>query len=326
MGHFRYTPSEEDLKEQYRRLLIKYNYKDEKNKKVIDAITREYQQMVKQARYDNGYRTIGQKIKEKISEEIDKDRQEEDRKKALRSKKWTKQDMLNIVAEMKTILSKVIPLEIKNSAEITYRIRCTLAAEGRKKEIYDTCSSNISVVSIQDAVVFRGLQEKLEYCVMSLVGGNEEKSETVLRNIEDKLGQHVYEICLRHLPDEDPIEDLEIRRAVRGSSGIGDNKEALMKANNNVFAVLLSLPGVAAILLNIVFFYDMLSNGNLGELINVGNYYPIVLGIAWIFLMIRVRKANIRRIERRKRILGKEKNAKASQAGKLAYILSHLFR
>ena len=68
MGYFKYTKSEEELKEQYRRLLIKFNYKDERKKKVIDEITKEYEEMLKQVKYDNGYRTFGQKLKEKASE------------------------------------------------------------------------------------------------------------------------------------------------------------------------------------------------------------------------------------------------------------------
>lgn len=68
MEYFRYIKSETDLREQYRRLLVKYDYKDERNKKIIDDITKEYEQMVRQARYDNGYRTFGQKIKEKATE------------------------------------------------------------------------------------------------------------------------------------------------------------------------------------------------------------------------------------------------------------------
>ena len=42
MAYFRQTDSLDDLKQQYKRLLTKFDYKDPKNAKLLEAIDKEY--------------------------------------------------------------------------------------------------------------------------------------------------------------------------------------------------------------------------------------------------------------------------------------------
>lgn len=233
--------------------------------------------MVQQARYDNGYRTFGQKIMEKATDSYNEYKRaqemEANRKSALANKAWTKQDLIDIIDEIKDFMRKTIPMQIRDGNEtVIGNIKIAIYGSKRTKEIYDACTNNIALVSKEEAERIERLKEKLEYCVFYLVGKDESKEETVLRQLEDKLGKEAYSICLRYLPEDvDPIEDLYIRKAAKVNGGEEENEEKFLKIMNTIFAFLLSLPGVACLLFWFVFVFEMLSE-DLSAFLEIPSY------------------------------------------------------
>lgn len=330
MGYFTYTKSEEELKEQYRKLLIKYNYKDERNKKIIEAISQEYQQMLKQVKYDNGYRTFGQKIKEKAEAGYNdykrNQEMEANRKDALRTRIWTKEDLQKILNEMKAIMRRTIPAELRCDNEyIIKQIKMSIYGAKRKKEIYDACTKYIAYVRSEDGERFNRLKEMLEYCVFYLAGKDESKEETILRQLEDQLGQYAQDICNEYLDDDvDPIEDLKIRREAQIWAGNEEAQEKDLKVISNALAVFFSLPGIAVILIWLAFVYDMLQT-NIAALTEIGSYVPLFIGLGWLWFIHLIKKTNQKRIERRNRIIGKEKNKEIHNQVSILRFIMRLF-
>lgn len=195
----------------------------------------------------------------------------------------------------------------------------------RKKEVYDACTNYLALVSKEDAEYFKQLKEKLEYCVFYLVGRDETKEESALRQLEDQFGKYAYEICLRYLPEDvDPIEDLEIRNAAKVMGGLEESEEKGLKSIVAGMIFLLSLPGIAIILIWLAFAFDMFST-DIGVLLDIRNYIPFFIGLIWMWVVSLVWKGNKLRIERRKRVVGKEKNVKIHNQTSIIRLVLRLF-
>lgn len=301
MGYFRYTKSEEDLKSQYRQLLIRYDYKSGKNKRVIDAITKEYEQMVKQARYDNGYRTFGQKIKEEFTEAINENKrvqeQEASRKRALANKPYTQQDLQRLMLEQKNYLRKMIPIAIKEDYDYK-TLKAIIISADREKEIYDSCMNIITSMGNYESQEIFDMKEKMEYCVFSLAGKDEDKSELLLKKVEDQLGVYAQQVFEQCEPAVDPIKELEIKRMVREKIWAKKERSISLK----ILEIMLSIPGFL-----IIFFpLAIMAEDKEFELSII--LVATGIGLFWIWITHLAMKGTKLRVEDRKRIRGRERD------------------
>lgn len=151
------------------------------------------------------------------------------------------------------------------------------------------------------------------------------KEEKVLRNLEDQLGQYAYEICKKYLSDTvDPIEDLEIRNEAKKWAGRDEAQEKDLKRASFGIAIIFSFPGIIVILFWLAFAYDMLQT-EIDAFADISNYIPLILSIIWLWIASLIHKGNKARIERRKRIVGKEKNIKIHNQVSIMRLIMRLF-
>lgn len=278
MGYFTYSKSEENLKEQYRKLLIKYDYRSGKNKKIIDEITAEYNQMVKKAKYDNGYRTKGQKVAESIGKAARDIEENNNWKRNVTSKKYTKEDLQDLLAENKMLIRKLVYSAVQKKEYRYENIQASLVGNVRPKRIYDACVKSCLDDSADTMQQIERLRMTMECATLSLSGGNKKNSEVLLSKIEDSLGEYVKSEFLKIAPkDIDPIEDLEYVR----KSQIDEARNKSDVLGKKLLVVTLAIPlliigGIAGFMV-------------LGELTTAGGYRDasvFIIGIIAVVMII----------------------------------------
>ena len=305
MAYFTNPRTEEELKEQFRQLLIKYDYRNPKNEKLIAEIRKEYEQTLKQIKYDNGYRTAGQQIKEGITGYINKQsaeyEKEEARKRALRNKPYTKQDLSNLIEEQKRFINGSVQKILVAQNHGYEDLKEAIINAKRGKDIYDVYAGNR----------IHEMKERLEYCVLALAGKNELQAEIMLSKVEDQLGAYVKQVFQQYEKNTvDPIIEMKAMQwaSIRGKQ---------IRYNERVFKVLKVLsyiPGVLAIMIGLPLILD-------------GGLVIVAIGIAWILFARFLHKTNTRMRQRKKRIRTEEEQYTAdSWISGIAHFLSHLFR
>lgn len=333
MGYFTYTRSEEELKNQYRKLLIQYDYRSGKNKKIINQITKEYEDMLEKIRYDNGERTIGQRVKEGIGGYFDKivaeQEQEKARRRALEDKVYSKQDLTDIVNKQKKYLNQLIYEIVSGQTNAYVKLKRLVNRESNGKSIYDEFGEPFGALFTHEIdrgtdsklnTRLDGIKEELECCVFSLAGKNEKNAELVLQKIDEQLGQYMKTIFLKY-EDEmvDPIKELKALKKVE------EDKRA-DKATpfvNTFFKLLAYGPGLLAIFLGIILLLEApITLYNLWEV-----PIPFLVGIGWILLVNWWRKITARAAEKRNRVRTmKQQKSQDKAAAGISHLISSLFK
>lgn len=294
MAYFTNPRTEEELKEQYRKLLIRYDYRNSKNEKLIAEIRKEYEQKLKQIRYDSGYRTTAQKIKESVTSYLAQQsaeyEQEEDRKRALRNKPYTKQDLLNLIEEQKRFINDTVYQILKEQSSGYTNLKEIVMNAVRGKEIYDVYSG-IGLASLSPAKLNADckdlremvkMKERMEYCVLSLAGRNEKQMEIMLSQVEDQLGNCVKQVFQQYEKKVvDPIVEMEALKQAREKTKQRRVERATTKPLEVLFLLLLSSPGVVAIIIGLIGIFE-------------GGIVVAVLGTVWVLFVRFLYKTNVK--------------------------------
>lgn len=331
MGYFTYTRSEEELKNQYRQLLIKYDYRSGKNKKIINQITKEYEDMLEKIKYDNGERNIGQRVKEGIEgyfgKIVDEQEQEKARRSALENRVYSKQDLTVIVNKQKKYLNELVFEIVSGQTNGYVKLKRSVARASNGKSIYDEFGEPLGVLFTHE--VDRGtdyklttrldaIKEELECCVFSLTGKNEKNAEQILQKIDEQLGQYIKTIFLQY-EDEivDPIKELKALKKVE------EDKRA-DKATpfvNTFFKLLAYGPGLFVIFIGIVLLVE--APPTISQLWEVP--IPFLVGIGWILFINWWRKIVARADEKRNRVRTlKQQRAQDKAASGISHLISSL--
>lgn len=113
MSYFFNNPkTEEELKEQFRKLLVKYDYHNPSNVKLISDMRNEYEKELLRIKRANGYRTPFEKftsfVKNEINDVKELQRIEQERIARLRNHKYTKDEYIKAYQTTQMYLGKVI--------------------------------------------------------------------------------------------------------------------------------------------------------------------------------------------------------------------------
>lgn len=327
--YFYYAASEEEINEQYRKLLVKYDYRNIENRGIIDSISKEYERILGQVRYDNGYRTIGQKLKEMVIEEKEsyiayknERNLELDRRNKLANRKWTNEELSLILEEMRECLKRVIPMQFNSGDKLIIdSIKMKVYSSKRKKELYDACTERVHFINQGEAQIITEIKEKLEYCVLSLLNGDDDMTEKQLRNIEDNFGEFAEGICREYIDENiDPIEEMRLMKLGDVLAGNKEKAEADWKLASLAVTVFASIPGVVILFICLLFVVE-------GGLFDSETFGLLIVGVIWLWVTTGIHKANKTRIERHNRIVGKQKNIQEKTNGSIVRIITRgLFR
>lgn len=233
MSYFIYTNTEEELKNQYRKLLIKYDYKSGKNQSIIDSITKEYEAMLKKVRYDNGYRTLGQKVVESINKYVkqvaDDEEQEQARISALENRKYTVQDLSNMLVEMKRAINNAMYTIVKPQGDTYEMMKGVISGTKGGEQVYlHFMKIHVGCLSEEERLKFHKQREEIEYCVFSLCNKDEKKWDEYLHKVNEQLGLYMKKAFLQY-EDKfgDPIIAVQAERKFKRDLDWERKKNAL---------------------------------------------------------------------------------------------------
>lgn len=209
MSYFNNPKTEEELKNQYRRLLIKYDYRSEKNVKVIEEIRREYNLLQMQIKRANGYRTPTEKIYDEVkafTKEVgEAHRAEEQRINQLKNHAYTKAEIQSLIEKTKSCVDKIVYSIVKKQL-VPYVSLHKVVARCDSEQICRWFNTHaVSAVPVNLHTEYDEVREKLEYALKSR--SNDKKSqEAFMVQMEKMIGNHIA-LVFRKYEDEliDPI-------------------------------------------------------------------------------------------------------------------------
>ncbi|QFJ54036.1 hypothetical protein [Pseudobutyrivibrio xylanivorans] len=205
MKYFKYDSSTslEDIDNQYRALLKKYNYKDSNNEKILAEIDNEYSAVVAQAKYDSGYRTLGQSIVESFQDGARKKQDKRDVIEQIRKSKYTKSDLELILKDFQNYIREEVKYTLKGSSYIflkylieygdDVRVYNFLVIRPKKYGYYNFLTDDADVIkqkielSDQREQTIEHLRLRLSSCVLYLSKNDKDKANERLSTIEGKL-------------------------------------------------------------------------------------------------------------------------------------------
>ncbi|MSS62795.1 hypothetical protein [Velocimicrobium porci] len=209
MSYFNNPQTEEELKNQYRRLLIKYDYRSDKNIKIIEEIRREYNLLQMQIKRANGYRTPTEKIYDEVkafTKEVgEAHRAEEQRINQLKNHTYTKAEIQSLIEKTKSCVDKIVYSIVKKQL-VPYVSLHNVVARCDSEQICRWFNTHaVSAVPVNLHTEYDEVREKLEYALKSR--SNDKKSqEAFMVQMEKMIGNHIA-LVFRKYEDEliDPI-------------------------------------------------------------------------------------------------------------------------
>ena len=209
MSYFNNPKTEEELKNQYRRLLIKYDYRSEKNVKVIEEIRKEYNAIQMQIKRANGYRTPTEKIRDEVksfaTEVGEAYRNEERRINQLKNHTYTKAEIQSLIEKTKYYVDKIV-YSIVEKQLVPYVSLHNVVFRCDSEQICRWFNTHaIKAVPSNLSTEYDEVREKLEYALKSK--SNDKKSqEAYMIQMEKMIGNHIASVFKKY-EDEliDPI-------------------------------------------------------------------------------------------------------------------------
>lgn len=194
MGYFIRPQSEEDLKEQYRKLLIKYDYRSSKNQSLIEDITREYNQLSRQLKSE-GVKKVVKEVSDSYqslkAKHIREKEEENERIRRMRNKNYSNQEIQTMIVELYKELDVILKEIVKDNKGSYY----SLSKMSYRLDDTHLCRwfhNNLGGYALQgDMVRYDTIREKLEYALKGRAGGNSKSEEAIMTAHEKSLGQHI---------------------------------------------------------------------------------------------------------------------------------------
>lgn len=213
MSYFNNPRTEEELKDQYRKLLSKYDYHNPQNVKIMSDMRKEYEETLMKIKRANGYRTPLEKVtdsaKSYVKSEINEYKAikaaEKERINRLRNHKYTKEEYVKSYNSVKHYLEQMIEDIIKCNAFtviITQNINI-LDNIG----FYQWFNTQEYFGSPELRAKYISAREVLEYAILSISEQTKTDNDKNLLKMEESLGKYFKEYyrkcCDKYL---DPIE------------------------------------------------------------------------------------------------------------------------
>lgn len=219
MAYFNNPRTEEELKDQFRRLLAKFDYRDPKNEKLISAIRKEYNEKLLEIKRANGYQTTFEKVSSTIEKKLDEVKKANEAEKArierLQNHRYTKEEYTKLYNNVKVNLSNLIQaLVIEN--------KCTKNIINRLNELdnvgfYQWFNAQRFFIAVSDDELmekYNSSREVLEYAIQSISKQTKTKYEKNLEIMEEAMGKYFreyYQACCDKYLDPIEISEYEIQ-------------------------------------------------------------------------------------------------------------------
>lgn len=309
MNYFKDVDTEDELIEQYRRLLIKYDYKSGRNQKIIEEIEKEYKLVLKRMPIEGkNVPEFVKTISRSMNAAEQKQQAEADRKKALATRSYTKKDLSDYINEKKMFIRRSLIEIIKDG--VTYQwMKSNILHNMTDFAIFEGYLSNLKNINDRSwEKGFHDIDEKIEYAVFYLTGRNEKNTETVLRKLDSQMGAYIRSI-FPQLEDEyaDPIL---VRQSIKNYHPNIEKMgtEILPKLFGAIFIV---TPVLIAAIFVLEFFMQSISDG-----IYAAMLCTLILLIYFVICVL-VKKIWKKNINGRARVRAEEREKKKEYWGNI---------
>ena len=195
MGYFNNPKTEEELDNQCRALLKKYNYRSGQSNPTIERILQEYKTLKMEIKRANGYRTPREEIvsfaKEVSNDSKQKRANEQARVSALQNHKYSKAEMEQLIFECKKCLDIMLK-ETVQEEKFSYIGLQNVVSESDPEYVLRWFNRRTDIFTNNKEVLKRYdiAREKLEYAFKSMAT-NKRTQETYMLQMEKSLGNYI---------------------------------------------------------------------------------------------------------------------------------------
>lgn len=317
----------DELKNQYRALLRKYDYMSGKNEALIKKIESEYNLLYKQIERANGQTTLGEDIKNLLHNKVDKMKreidEEERRLNYLRNKVYTTQDIQNMLNKQKKIIYEGMALAVQagnithTSGQINFKSKNDRELYFYIEEFFMTASSFYAIKLKSDKAermteILKELKEIRQLTAIAISSTVKRKNvnETeLLENMRVSFGRYIRSV----LPEVeerfvDPIDTYN--RTKFANERVKNNRMGIALIKIILFVV----PLVGIVLIFISMYLD-----------GFGLYFPLFIGyfiyIFIMYLLISIGRAVRMAFGKRRGLSETEINRRVTGLARIIYML-----
>lgn len=317
----------DELKEQYRALLRKYDYMSGKNEDLLKKIESEYNQIYKQIERANGQTTFSEDITNFVHTKLDKMnteiKEDERRLNYLRNKVYTTQELQSMIDKQKRILYEGMALAVQaggithTAAQINFKSKKDRELYFYVEEFLRAGSSFYALKLKTDKAnrlteLFNELKELRDLTTIAFSSTARHKGINdieYLENMRVALGKYIRTV-FSQVEEKfvDPIDTYN--RAKRANAKVKDNKVGVVL----IHIILFLVPLIGSILITI----DMYNDGfglNFMLIIGYCIYAPIM------YLLISIGRAIRMSIAKRRGLSETEINRMGTGIARIIYLL-----
>ncbi len=316
MEYFNNPRTEEELKDQFRKLLIKHDYRNPKNEKLIKAIRKEYEEKLLQIKRANGYQTLGEKAINTVkayTNELERERQQErQRISQLKNKVYTKQEYTELLNKEKRYIDRIIQAAVKDENTVYL----SLKAKSKSNDyivLYRFFTSNsLRLQTTVNFNEFNSLREQIEYATEYLTP-NKKQYETLMTQIETMMGKQIAQSLIKY--EDMYVDPINIQKT---DSMYKDYQHA-PKSLNSAIHLILTVPAYIILVISVLL---ALTSGE-------GGLFAIALiCVVWIAFIELWNVLVVKPHERKKNRMRTHNDAVANEklSKGLAHLISSLFR
>lgn len=325
MSYFFNPKTEEELKGQYRKLLIKYEYRSDKNQAIIADISREYKKLslqlkgkgIKEAAkaFSDGYHTA--RVETARKEEAERKRVNN-----LRNRCYTNQEIQFVLTELHKHIDTILKQVVFDNKS-PYRSLSNTAARLDETHLCRWFHSHLDIMASQSLVrKYDTIREKVEYGLKGRANQNQKSEEAFISAYEKSLGQYMQRKL--HEYEDLYMDPLEIVERVQGAK-----KQS--RFDNLFIRLQMGMVGVTLVIIGVCFG----AIAGRGSLLNI-----LVGGLIGVFIGMLIYKKSVSALiglnkkslytsgMHRKKSRVSEKGEYTDEKAKFAIVrfLSHLFR
>ena len=255
MSYFSNPKTEEQLKEEYRKLLLQYDYRSGKNDSTIEKIRSEYQALSLQIKGANGYRTTKEKLIDEVNsialeqrkanqrsnERIEKENQ---RIATLKNHNYTKEELQLLISDVYKVID-IILKDAMSDNKVPYQLLADKSNQLDSIHLFRWFNLHTYLFTQKTTTIkYNAKREKLEYAAKSTAKGDKKKEESYMVALEKATGDYIVK-KLHEIEDVyiDPIELSERMVANKKS-----NKNDVVYAKMIMSMVPLFLAGLVFVL------------------------------------------------------------------------------
>lgn len=195
MGYFNNPRTEEELDNQCRILLKKYNYRSGQSNATVEKILQEYKTLKMQIKRANGYKTPSEQVVSTVKDVANYAREERQREQSrvdtLRSHKYTQIELQQLVTECKKYIDVMLKGTVQENST-GYNLLQDSILKHDPEYVLRWFNKNTGLFTRDRDLMKRydTAREKLEYAFKSMAS-NKRTQETYIIQMEKSLGNYV---------------------------------------------------------------------------------------------------------------------------------------